>query len=73
MKNERQNERMTNGQQIQGFQNISLTKVKITCRANTPPEVILAMFEPSDKWQGTKGSNNTLQIHITGKAPPGHY
>jgi len=72
MKNEKQNERMASGQQVQGIQNISVLEVKITYRANNPQGIFLALLQPSDRCQGIKGGNNTLQSHIIGKAPPVH-
>jgi len=72
MKNEKQNERMANGQQVQGIQNIPMVEVKITFSANKPPGIFLALLQPSDRCQGIKGGNNTLQSYIIGKAPPVH-
>jgi len=71
MKNEKQNKRMADGQQAQGIQNIPMAEVKITSSANTPLVIFLAVLKSSDRWQETKGSNNTLQNHLIGKAPPG--
>jgi hypothetical protein len=71
MKHEKQNEKMADGQQTQGIQNVPAEKVQITNQGNTFPEIFLILTPPYATRPGSNEGSSTISGHHIGKAPPG--